>query len=149
MGVALSSLSYMLGEYPGRLDESRVVGNATSAFSDRNLAFMSDGAYIRLPRGCVLKAPIQLLYIATESNLAIQPRNLVVAAADSSASIVEHHVAIHDGSYFTNAVTDIVLGPGAALEHHKLQQENANAFHIATIDIAQGEQSISPRPRWR
>ena len=140
-GVVLSGLGYMLEKYPGRLDESLVLGNVTSAFSDFNLAFMGDGAYIRLPRGCVLKAPIQLLYIATESNLAIQPRNIVVAAADSSASIVEHHVAIHDGCYFTNAVTDIALGPGAVLEHHKLQQENANAFHIATIDIAQAEHS--------
>lgn len=141
VGVVLSSLSYMLEEYPGRLDEALLIGNASSAFSDLNLAFMADGAYIRLPRGCVLKAPIQLLYIATESNLAIQPRNLVVAGADSSASIVEHHVAIHDGRYFTNAVTDIVLGAGATIEHHKLQQENANAFHIATIAVTQGERS--------
>ncbi|HEX6733274.1 MAG TPA: Fe-S cluster assembly protein SufD [Azonexus sp.] len=140
-GVVLSSLGYMLEEFPARLDESLVIGNATSAFSDLNLAFTADGAYIRLPRGCVLKEPIQLLYVATESNLAIQPRNLVAAGADSAAAIVEHHVTIHDGSYFTNAVTDIKLGPGAAIEHHKLQQENANAFHIATIDVAQGENS--------
>lgn len=140
-GVVLSGLAYMLEEYPGRLDASLLVGNATSAFADLNLAFMGDGAYIQLPRGCVLKAPIQLLYIATESNLAIQPRNLVVAAADSSASIVEHHVAIHDDNYFTNAVTDIVLGPGATIAHHKLQQENASAFHVATIAVTQGERS--------
>lgn len=140
-GVILSSLGYMLEQYPGRLEESAVIGSSTSAFADLNLAFMADGAYIRLPPGATVKAPIQLLFIATESNLAIQPRNLVLAGENSSATIIEHHVAIHESTYLTNAVTDIALGPGAAIEHHKVQQESLAAFHIATVNVAQATAS--------
>ena len=61
-----------------------------------------------LPPGATIKAPVQLFFIASETNLAIQPRNLVLAAAGSSATIVEHHMAAREISYFTNAVTDIV-----------------------------------------
>ncbi|MBP7394669.1 MAG: Fe-S cluster assembly protein SufD, partial [Zoogloea sp.] len=117
-GTILGSLGYMLEEHPGRLEEVLVVDNADSAFSDLNLAFMTDGAYVLLPPEAAIKAPVQLFFIASETNLAIQPRNLVLAAAGSSATIVEHHMAARENSYFTNAVTDIVLGPGASIEHH-------------------------------
>ncbi len=139
--VKLTSLSYRLERSPDDLEEALVTYPPPSAFADLNLAFMADGAYIRLPPGCVVKAPIQLLFIASEANLAIQPRNLVLAGAGCSASLVEHHVALGDISYFTNAVTDIVLDAGASIEHHKLQQESPSAFHIATVNVSQAAKS--------
>lgn len=140
-GTILGSLGYMLEEHPGRLEEVLVVDNADSAFSDLNLAFMTDGAYVLLPPGAAIKAPVQLFFMASEANLAIQPRNLVLAAAGSSATIIEHHMAARENSYFTNAVTDIVLGPGASIEHHKLQQESPTAFHIAAVNVSQEAKS--------
>jgi Fe-S cluster assembly protein SufD len=139
--MRLASLTYRLERSPDDLEEALVTYPPPSAFADLNLAFMTDGAYVRLPPGCVIKEPIQLLFIAGEANLAIQPRNLVLAGAGSSASIVEHHVAVGDISYFTNAVTDIVLDAGAAIDHHKLQQESPNAFHIATVNVSQAAKS--------
>ena len=136
-GTILGSLGYMLEQHPGRLEEVLVVDNAESAFSDLNLAFMTDGAYVLLPPGAKIKAPVQLLFIASEANLAIQPRNLVLAAAGSSATIIEYHMAAREISYFTNAVTDIVLATGATIEHHKLQQESPTAFHIAAVNVSQ------------
>jgi len=140
-GMMLSSLGYMLDQDPDQLSEDLLVYDHSSVFSDLNLAFLADGAFVRLPSGVMLTAPIQLLFIATETNLAIQPRNLVLAAANSSASIIEHHVAAHEATYFTNAVTDIALGPGANIEHHKLQQEGLAAFHIATVNVSQEAKS--------
>lgn len=140
-GLTLTSLSDRLAQNPDDLEETLAIYPPSSAFADLNLALMSDGAYVRLPPGCSVKAPIQLLFIASEANLAIQPRNLVLAGAGSSASIVEHHVALGETSYFTNAVTDIVLDTGAAIEHHKLQQESPTAFHIATVNVAQEAKS--------
>lgn len=140
-GIVFGGLADRLVQDPEGLEESLAVFHPASAFSDLNLAFMADGAYIRLPPGATVAAPIQLLFIATEAALAVQPRNLVQAAAGSSACIVEHHVALGEAGYFTNAVTDIVLGPGAGIEHHKLQQESPAAFHIATVNVAQGPKS--------
>lgn len=139
--MKLASLTYRLERNPDDLEDALVTYPPPSAFADLNLAFMTDGAYVRLPPGSIVKEPIQLLFIASEANLAIQPRNLVLAGAGSSASIVEHHVAVGEISYFTNAVTDIVLDAGAAIEHHKLQQESPSAFHIATVNVAQAAKS--------
>ena len=140
-GVVLSSLAYRFDQNPEGLEEALVVFHPSSAFTDLNLAFMADGAYVHLPPGAIVKAPIQLLFIATEAGLAIQPRNLVLAEAGSSASIVEHHVAPREISYFTNAVSEIMLGQGSTIEHYKLQQESLTAFHIATVNVKQAAKS--------
>lgn len=140
-GVVLGSLGYTLEQSPGELAKVMPAGDTASAFADLNLAFMADGAYIRLPPGAIVKAPIQLLFVTTDADLAVQPRNLVVAGAGSSASIIEHHAAVGTPSYFTNAVTDVMLEEGASIEHYKLQQESPTAFHVAAVNVSQGAKS--------
>ncbi|PKO88984.1 MAG: Fe-S cluster assembly protein SufD [Betaproteobacteria bacterium HGW-Betaproteobacteria-12] len=136
-GVVLGSLAAQIEAGAPELEEHLVCYPPPSAFADLNLAFMADGAYLRLPPGATVKAPIQWLFVARTAASAVQPRNLVLAGEGSAAVIVEQHVALTADSYFTNVVSDLVLAAGASLEHHKLQQENARAFHIATVNVAQ------------
>ncbi|HWH70395.1 MAG TPA: Fe-S cluster assembly protein SufD, partial [Candidatus Sulfotelmatobacter sp.] len=44
-------------------------------------------------------------------------------------------------AYFTNVVTELVIGEGAVLEHCKLQDEALSAFHVATIHAHLGRGS--------
>ena len=37
--------------------------------------------------------------------------------------------------YFTNAVTEIVLGENAVLDHYKLQCESKEAYHISATNV--------------
>jgi Fe-S cluster assembly protein SufD len=55
----------------------------------------------------------------------------------SKASIVETYGAGNGKSYFTNAVTEIVLEEASMLEHCKIQREHPEAFHIATTQVVQ------------
>jgi Fe-S cluster assembly protein SufD len=48
-------------------------------------------------------------------------------------TVVESYISTSNVAYFTNAVTEILAGDNAAVEHIKLQDEAADAFHIATI----------------
>lgn len=136
-GVELGSLAPQLAAGSEALAAQLAPYPPSSAVADLNLAFMADGAYLRLPPGASVKAPIHWLFVASEARLAVQPRNLVLAGAGSAAVIVEQHVAAADDSYFTNAVSDLVLDAGASLEHHKLQQESPHAFHLAGVNVAQ------------
>lgn len=146
-GVVVHGLAYTLDRYPQELEAS--MGEVTMSnggvpstpFADLNLAFMTDGAWIRLPPGVAVATPIQLLFIAGEGSPAIQPRNVIDAGAGSSATIVEQHVAATDQPYFTNAVTDISLAANAEITHCKLQQEGREAFHIAAVNAEQGAKS--------
>ena len=141
-GVSVASLASLLERRRSGIEtQFDSAARYPSAFAALNVACMTDGACIHLAKGVRLDAPIHLLFLARTGTQAIHTRNLVFAEADSQAIIVEHHAALGAPSYFTNTVTDIVLGRGAQLEHHKLQQESAKAFHIAAINADLAGQS--------
>ena len=76
------------------------------------------------------------------TGVAVKPDSANQALRLSSrACLIEHHVAVDDGAYFTNTITDLVVGRDAEVEHHKLQQESLKAFHIAAVNADQGHGS--------
>jgi len=135
------------------------------AFVALNTALLEDGAFIEIPKGLVLEKPIYLLFVSTapsggQASVSF-PRNLILAGRESQATFIEGYIALDeaptfrtlggglpspaqhaspsgpDGTYFTNAVTEIVAGENAVVDHGKLQQEGASAFHVATVQIQQ------------
>ncbi|HYY51862.1 MAG TPA: Fe-S cluster assembly protein SufD [Myxococcales bacterium] len=113
------------------------------ALTALNTGFIEDGAFIHLPAGAVLQGPIHLLFVssAPAKPTLSQPRNLIVLGAGSQATVVETWAGLSDEVYFTNAVTEIVLGENARLDHCKLQEESARAFHIALTQVHHGRES--------
>jgi Fe-S cluster assembly protein SufD len=106
-----------------------------NSFAALNQALFTDGAFIFVPQGQEVAEPIQLIYIssANQNGEVILPRNLIVAEANSKLTVVESYLSTGNVAYFTNAVTEILAGDNAAVEHIKLQDEATNAYHIATI----------------
>src|SRR6266545_4195341 len=96
-----------------------------------NTAFISGGAFVFIPKDVVVQAPIHLLFLSEGNRTASFPRVLVVAEANSSATLIESYLGIDEGEYFTDAVVEIVLREGAGLEHYKVQRESVGAFHVA------------------
>jgi Fe-S cluster assembly protein SufD len=108
------------------------------SFVALNTALAEDGAYLYIPDGTILEQPIEIFYVsAGESSAAemTQARALIVAGARSQARIVETYVALRGGGYFTNAVTELVAGENAVIDHYKVQEEGLDAFHIATLQV--------------
>ena len=138
-GVAIGSLADAMASDVGHLEDLliRRENDYASGFVALNAAFMADGAYIHLAPGAAAELPILLVFIASEPNLAIHPRNVIFAEEGSRASIIEHYVGPEGASSFTNAVTQVVVGRGAQIEHHRLQQESLKAYHIAAVSVDQ------------
>jgi len=141
-GVVVTNLAAALNSMP-ELVEKYLGGQAgaeANAFTALNTAFFQDGAFIYLPKGKTLESPIHLVFIsvAHEAGVASHPRNVLIAEAGSRATVLESYVSLADAPYFTNAVTELVLGEGAVVEHCKFQDESANAFHIASIHAQLG-----------
>jgi len=151
-GYFAPALSYLPAEQPGVriLNLGTAIHTATQAvqaqlahhagldasgFSALNTAFIADGAFIALEPNAIAAEPIHLLFVSAPGDAVntAQPRNLIVAGANSSAKIVEHYVSLGGAAHFTNAVTEIAVGEGAHIEHAKFQEENLEAFHIATV----------------
>ena len=122
---------------------AQVAATDASAFTALNTAFMCDGALVYVPAGAQVELPIHLLYVADAdaAKSVMHPRNLLIAERHAKATVIESYVATGDARYFTNAVSEVVLGDGATLGHVKVQREGRRAFHIATSDARQGRDS--------
>ena len=110
-----------------------------NAFVALNTAFLDCVAYFRVSRGEVQSRPIQISYQSTTGNSTLQathPRSLIVVGPDAQCTIVETYDGL--GKYFTNAVTEIVVGDGAVVDHYKVQRESPEAFHVATMHVTLG-----------
>jgi Fe-S cluster assembly protein SufD len=112
------------------------------AFVALNTAFLEDGAFIEIPTGVTADQPIYILFVSTaDEPIASHPRSLIIVGAGSQATIIEDYLALGEGSYFTNAVTEIVAGENSVVEHYKLQVENEAAFHVSTVQVNQARSS--------
>jgi Fe-S cluster assembly protein SufD len=140
-GARVTSLAHVLAREP-ELIEAHLAryANAGHGFTALNTAFIQDGAVVYLPKRTVMPEPIHLLFMAQPDGAPVvsHPRILVIAGEESRATVVETYVGAGGGAYFTNAVTEIVLGAHADIAHYKLQCESEQAFHVATIEAHQG-----------
>jgi len=144
-GAFIGSLRAALAERPREVGRelARHADFRRDSLTALNTAFLEDGAFIHLPADTFLAAPIHLFFVATgggEATLS-HPRNLIVAGARSRAAVIETYAGPADATYFTNAVTEVVLGEGAQVEHYKLQQEGARAFHVGLLQVTHGRDS--------
>jgi Fe-S cluster assembly protein SufD len=110
------------------------------AFTALNTAFMNDGAFIEIGAEAVVEQPIHLLFFSDAEGVS-HPRNLIVTARHSRATVIESYVSLGNSAYFTNAVTEISLGEGSHLDHYKLQRESESAFHVGTVQVRQERDS--------
>ncbi|MGH9463715.1 MAG: Fe-S cluster assembly protein SufD [Vicinamibacteria bacterium] len=106
-------------------------------FAALNAAFLSEGAFVYLPKGSAVAVPIELLFLSVpgESPAVSHLRNLIIMEAGSQARIIESYGGVDGPAYFTNAVTEVVVGESANLDHYKLQRESRTAFHIASLQF--------------
>ena len=137
-GVRVESLAEVLARKDDFLEPylGRYARIHEQAFVALNTAFVEDGALVFLPRNCKVKEPIHLIYvsIANGKPVASHPRNLLIFDDGSEARIVENYVGMGTGTYFANAVTELLGGENTTIDHYRLQREGANGSHIGTLE---------------
>jgi Fe-S cluster assembly protein SufD len=112
-------------------------------FAALNAAFATDGAVVRVPAGADAGDPIHFLFVATAAaaGVALPLRTLIVVEAGARAQIVESYVGLDGGRYFTNAVTEVVVGERAWVEHCRIQRESEAGYHIGLTHVEQARAS--------
>jgi Fe-S cluster assembly protein SufD len=112
-------------------------------FTALNTASFTDGAIVYVPKNQDVETPLHLLFVSTrgDSPILSHPRCLVVAEAGSRVTLIEDYVTLNDGEYFTNPVTEIVLGENAEVRHTRIQRDSQQAFHIAKTAVSQARDS--------
>ena len=116
-------------------------------FTALNTAFLNDGAFVYLPDGVEAESPIHLIFVTTDRDQprACHPRTLIVIGQNARATVVESYFGTAagpaDAQSFTNAVTEIVIGDGAEVDHYRLLMENPLGFYVGTSRVSQGRDS--------
>jgi Fe-S cluster assembly protein SufD len=134
-GVHVMSLEAALSSNPGLVEPylGRLGTPGTQAFTALNTAFLRDGVVISIAPHAIVETPIEVIFasVAEGKPTVSHPRLLVVAGEASQAQILERYVGY--GVTFSNAVTEVWLGAGAVLDHYKVQEKPADAFHIGSM----------------
>ena len=123
-----------LGKY-ARFDDN--------GFTALSTAFVQDGAFLHVARGVELQSTLEILYLSTHADHAwvTYPRTLIVADEGARGAVVERYAGSETGTYFTNAVTELVVGNGARLDHCRVQQEGPRGYHVAATYSSQARDS--------
>ena len=124
-------------------DDSTIADWERNAMVALNTANAQDGARIDIPAGTVVDGFIHLLFIGSgdpsaafgASSIWSHPRNVIRVGANAQVRIVETYVG--SGSYFTNAVTEIVAHESAVVDHYKIECESLTAYHVGNVFIRQ------------
>ncbi len=130
-----------LREASPRLGDAAVIDR--NALAALNTAFFEDGALVEIAAGAVIEQPVHLVFVSADGGApaVAYPRTLILAGRDSQAQVVETYISAHDGEAFTAAVTEVIAGDGAVLDHYKLQAENSRTLHFGLLAVRQGTSS--------
>jgi len=153
-GVRIGSLAAVLASGSGSVGDAvrahlaRHAPWQQSAFTALNTAFLADGAFVHVSAGVVLDRPLEVVYVATGGGgtggpgpTVAHPRTLIVLDSNAQATVVESYAAFGGGVYWTNAVTEAVVGNGARLELFRVQREGPKGIQVATTHSRQERDS--------
>ena len=138
-GTRIGSLGVALSEGHRPLERlwAPPPGGYAHAFRALSDALAIDGAFIALPARAAMDLPIEVVYVTvgTEQPVLASPRLVVLAGPGSRATIVESFHGAGPGPGLTNALTQVVLGEGASIDHYKVQAEDVGAFHMSSLEV--------------
>ncbi|MEG4503600.1 Fe-S cluster assembly protein SufD [Microcoleus sp. F6_B4] len=138
------NLSNVPEKYQGRIsDVLSKHRQQTEVFTALNMAGLADSAVVFVPANMSIDLPIHLLFLTAPgaSPTMSQPHCSVIAEPGSNVTLVEDYATIGNVAAFTNAVTDVVVGENATVNHVRLQREGGEVVHIGKSAIEQSRNS--------
>ena len=139
LAEALKAAPELLAEHLGKLARYQ-----DHTFTALNTGLLQDGVVVHVPRGVTVDEPVHIVHVsdANADGVAMHPRLLLVAEALAQLTVVESYSAAGNAGYLTNAVAEIEVGNGARVNHYKIQRESTEAFHVSTVQVLQGRDSV-------
>ncbi|MDY7395974.1 Fe-S cluster assembly protein SufD [Aureibaculum sp. 2210JD6-5] len=121
------------------------IAKKEDSITSLNTAFSKEGAYINIPKNTIVPKPVQIIHFSTgiETEVLLQPRNLIVVGENSHVQIVERHQSLNENVVLTNSVTEIFANKRAIVDYYKIQNDQKTASLIDNTYVRQAQQSVA------
>jgi Fe-S cluster assembly protein SufD len=107
-----------------------------------NTAMASDGVFIYVPDGVVLKKPVQIVsLVQSDEDVFNQHRNLIIVGKNAEITLIICDHTLSPQKFLTNAVTEIHVGENSHFDIIRVQNEHNNAAKITHTFIHQERNS--------
>ena len=133
-------------EYTVREHLGSIAPMQDDGFTALNTAFLRDVSVVHIPDGSDEPVAVCVNHGGlpgsdADQHYARHPRTLILAGRNANLTVIESYEGPSGPRYFTNAVTEIVVGEGAHVDHYRLLNENPAAFHVGTTRVRQERDS--------
>jgi len=114
--------------------------SSDNALTHLNLALCNGGVLVKVAAGD--KRSALLIVHQTSSSTQTHVRNKIVVDASAEVDVVELFVGEAGKVYWSNSVTEIVLGANAKMSYAKLQTQSLEAFHTGYTTVRAAKDSV-------
>jgi Fe-S cluster assembly protein SufD len=130
--VLIMPLSQAVQEHPELVDQhlGSVVDASEHVFAARNAAEWEGGAFVYVPRGVKVEAPIVLDAIQAQAGTALNWRVLIVLEEGAEAEVWEQYTSTATGLFTT--VSELVVGQNAHLRFVSGQELDESSWIFGT-----------------
>ena len=143
-GIIYGSLSEAAKTYPElfRKHYARYADYKSFPLTALNTAFAQDGVFIYVPKNVRSDKPFQIINLLHSGEKILdQHRNLFIVEENSSLEVVICDHTLSSTAFLTNSLTETYVGPNAALDITRMQNEHNNSVQFTNSFIYQERDS--------
>ena len=142
-GIVIDSLKHHLAHGPVKAHYGQVTPIGDRLFTAMNTAAPTDGLIILATKGTKTSKPLHVLHITTDGGQLVQPRDLFMLHEGAEVEVIIEAVTPSaaeesTASALVNCVRESVIGEGASLTIHLLQNEANGPVHIGLDGVTIG-----------
>ena len=124
-----ASIRPLANHFMSSTDRVGELVRGTDAPTLLNTALLRDGMVLSVPAGVEIDEPVEIIHVMTNAaGQAAHLRHVIELGEGAKLSVIERYIG-DDSGYWTNVVLQARIAEGAKLEHLRLQEEGASAFH--------------------
>lgn len=142
--ITIGSLNEAARKFPDLVEKhyGRYAKSESDGLIHLNTAMVSDGVFINVPRGAVLKKPVQVVNLVdSKEDTFNQHRNLIIVEDNAEFTLIICDHTLSPQKFLTNAVTEIHVGENAHFDIIRVQNEHNNACKVTHTFIHQEKNS--------
>ena len=142
--ITIGSLNEAAKKYPDLVAKHycKYAQSNSDGLIHLNTAMASDGVFIYVPRGSVLKKPVQVVdLVDSKEDTFNQHRNLIIVEDNAEFTLIICDHTLSPSKFLTNAVTEIHVGENSHFDIIRVQNEHNNACKITHTFIHQERNS--------